>query len=241
MLFETISKLPIQGVFKIDIQKQGENPKRTAKLTVQFGSFMMNPPRNNIRYKTETLKDLKSYAIYVVEKNPSNKGERLEWMLLTNIPVETYEQAIEKIKWYCLRWKIEEFHKVLKSGFCVEKCRLGTASRLICYLTIMSILSWRILYMMLLSRTNPHLPCTVILTENEWKPLFFKMSRNQPCSNSPPTIKDVVNWIAQLGGFLNRNKDQEPGMIVIWRGWKRFFDIIDGYSLTTIFDTKNCG
>ena len=117
MLFETISKLPIQGVFKIDIQKQGENPKRTAKLTVQFGSFMMNPPRNNIRYKTEALKDLKSYAIYVVEKNPSNKGERLEWMLLTNIPVETYEQAIEKIKWYCLRWKIEEFHKVFGECF----------------------------------------------------------------------------------------------------------------------------
>lgn len=64
-------------------------------------------------------------------------------------------------------WYIEVFHKILKSGLHVEECRLGTAQRLMRYLTIMSIIAWRIFFMTLLSRTNPDLPCTVLLAEEE--------------------------------------------------------------------------
>ncbi len=107
---------------------------------------MMNPSKNNIRHRTEKLPDLPFYAVYVAEKDPFSGADPLEWMLLTNLPVNTFDEAVEKVSWYCLRWKIEIFHKILKSGLKVEECRLGTAERLVRYLTVMSIIAWRILF-----------------------------------------------------------------------------------------------
>ena len=84
------------------------------------------------------------YAVYVQEKDPPQGADPLEWMLLTNLKVENFDDALEKIAWYKLRWRIEMFFKVLKSGFSVEDCRLSDGKRLIKYLTIMSILAWRL-------------------------------------------------------------------------------------------------
>jgi hypothetical protein len=79
------------------------------------------------------------FAIHVLEKNPPEGESPIEWMLLTNQSVSTLEEACERVHWYSLRWRIEMYFKVLKSGFRVEACRLGTADRLTRYLTVMSI------------------------------------------------------------------------------------------------------
>jgi hypothetical protein len=83
------------------------------------------------------LPDIHLYAVNVVEKNPPDGEDALEWMLLTDLQITSFEEAKEKVEWYCLRWRIEVFHKILKSGLRVEKCRLQSADRLIRYLTIM--------------------------------------------------------------------------------------------------------
>ncbi len=49
---------------------------------------------------------------------------------MTNLPVQTLEDALEKIRWYALRWKIEMFHKILKTGCRAEQAKLRTAERL---------------------------------------------------------------------------------------------------------------
>lgn len=113
-------------------------------------------------------------------------------MLLTNLPVSTFEEAVEKVSWYCLRWKIEILHKISKSGLKVEECRLGTAERLMRYLTVMSIIAWRIFFITSIARTNPTLPCTALLAEEEWKVLYVKIHR-KPCPNIAPTIKEAVS------------------------------------------------
>ncbi len=129
-----------------------------------------------------------------------------------------------------LRWKIEILHKILKSGLKVEECRLGTAERLMRYLTVMSIIAWRIFFITTIARTDPTLPCTTLLAEEEWKVLYVKIHR-KPCSNATPTIKEAVSWIAQLGGHLARKNDLEPGPITIWKGWRRLFDLAEGWRL----------
>ena len=103
-----------------------------------------------------------------------------------------------------LRWRIEIFQKNLKSGFKVEEYRLGTADRLIRFLTIMSVIAWRIIFITLVARESPNLPCTFLLANEE--------------------------WIAQLGGFLARKNDGEPGPITLWRGWKRLIDLAEGWN-----------
>jgi hypothetical protein len=49
---------------------------------------------------------------------------------------------------------------------------------------------------------------------------------------TPPTVCQAVRWIAQLGGFLGRKGDGEPGITTIWRGWSRLADMADLYLIT---------
>ncbi len=230
-LWPLMKKQPVAGIFNVEVPSKEGNPSRIATLEVRYGSFELSPPRNKIKHKISTLPNLPMHAIYVLEKKPPLDQEALEWMLLTNLPVSNYDEAFEKVRWYCLRWRIEMFHKVLKSGFTVESCRLGNADRLIRYLTVMSIIGWRIFMITLLSRTDPDLPCSLFLSETEWKPLYLKITKNKICPKKIPQIRNAVRWIAQLGGFLARKGDGEPGTITLWRGWKRLADLTEGWNL----------
>ncbi len=125
--------------------------QRTTVLEVKFSNFVMNASKNNARRKTQKLPNLNLNAVYVIEKYPPFGEEPMNWILLTNININNFEEAVEKIQWYCLRWRIEVFHKILKSGLKVEECRLQTADRLIRFLTIISIIAWRIFFITLVA------------------------------------------------------------------------------------------
>lgn len=204
---------------------------RSATLVVRFAPFSLNPPRNNPKHKTEQLPDIDMNAVYVLEPDPPAGEDPVEWMLLTSLPVNSFEQAYEKVLWYCLRWRIEMYFKVLKSGFRVEACRLGHAERLARYLMVMSIVAWRLFMITLIARTDPDTPCTNFLAHDEWQVLFRKTHNNQSPPTKPPPAADVVIWIAKLGGFLARKGDGPPGTTTLWRGWKRLADLTEGWNL----------
>jgi len=236
-LWEFMEAKPTVGTIKIKITKKPrtrhsiKRKARIAKLSIKYGTFLFNPPRNNIKLRKGKLPDLKMNAIYVLEENPPKGEKALEWMLLTNLPVANLEQAYEKVKWYCLRWRIEMFFKVLKSGFNVENCRLGYANRLIKYLTVMTIIACRLFMMTLIARTDPNMSCKGFLTDMEWKVLYLKTHKSKRPPDTPPKMEDVVRWVARLGGFLARKQDGDPGTIVLWRGWKRLKDLTQGWNL----------
>jgi hypothetical protein len=230
-LWSYMQGLSSQGDIAVEIPAGAHKPARVAQLALRFGSITLNPPRNHLRHKTEVLPDLDLSAVYLVESDPPATEEPLEWMLLTNLAVTNVEQALEKVRWYCLRWRIEVFHKILKSGLKVEACRLQTADRLMRYLTLMSVIAWRIFWITLISRAHPDLPCSSLLADEEWKVLYAKMHPTKPLPIQPPPLKATLRWIAQLGGFLARKHDREPGPIALWRGWKRLCDLAEGWEL----------
>ena len=212
---------------------------RTALMEIKIADFKMNPPRNHPKHGKEALEDLHLYAVHALEKNPPEGEEPVEWMLITNQPVENLDAAIEQVRWYSLRWRIEMFFKVLKSGFRVEACRLGTADRLIRYLMLMSIVAWRLFMITLIARTNPSEPCSQFLSKVEWTVLTIKSSRATAAPTLAPTIADAVILIAKLGGYLARKCDGPPGTLALWRGWKRLTDLTEGWSMANQCDT--CG
>jgi hypothetical protein len=220
-------KKPI-GNIEIKVPKQKNRGARIAKCEIKTSQFELNPPRNYIDKNRKKLPILNMYAIYVSEINTTNETEYIDWMLLTNIPITTIEEALEKISWYCLRWRIEVFHKILKSGLKVEDCRLSTSERLIRYLSVMSIVAWRIFWLTIISRIAPNITCSLFLNEMEWKILFLKYNKNKMLPEKSPSMKQCIIWIAQLGGFLSRKNDGEPGITHVWRGLKKFSNILEG-------------
>ena len=131
------------------------------------------------------------------------------------------------------------YHKVLKSGFHIEQCRLGDAQRLIRYVTVISIIAWRLFRLTLIARTHPEAPCTTLLTENEWQVLYCKIKRTTSLPPTTPSLREAVIGIARLGGFLARKTDGQPGTISLWRGWERLTDLSQGWRLAAGVET--CG
>ena len=236
-LWDHMCQQPEAGSYEIEIPKRKKTKHgkareaRTATVIVKFGPFQLNPPRNNVKHGRENLSNIDMYAVYVFEPNPPDGEDPVAWMLLTNLPVTSFAEACEKIFWYSLRWRIEMYFKVLKSGFKVEECRLGHADRLTRYLAVMSIVAWRIFMITLIARTHPATPCTKFLSDHEWRILFMKVNDKKKLPKKIPAMREVVIWIAQLGGFLARKGDGHPGTITLWRGWKRLADLAEGWNL----------
>jgi hypothetical protein len=196
-------------------------PARTAHLTLRFAPVTLRPPRHR---STEHLPAVPITAVWVVEAAPPAGTRAIEWLLLTTCTVTTVEQAFTMVSYYICRWGIEVWHKILKSGCQIEARQLETAERLKRCLTLYSVIAWRVLYASLLSRAAPNLPCTALLDPDEWQALYCIIHRTASPPTTPPSLHQAVRWIAQLGGFLARSSDGEPGPITLWRGFQHLAD-----------------
>lgn len=140
----------------------------------------------------------------------------IEWRLLTNRIVTTQEQAVELIDWYRARWEIEIYFHVLKNGCEVEALQLSSIERLERALALFMVVAWRITYLMRKGRTCPDLAASLFFDPDEIRGAHLLTKRKMPAT--PPTLNEVVRMIAQVGGFLGRKSDGEPGAKTIWRG-----------------------
>jgi hypothetical protein len=144
--------------------------------------------------------------------------------------VRSREEAIEKLQWYALRWKIELFHKILKSGCRVEESRLRTAPRLVNLIATCCVVAWRIFWLTMINRSQPTAAPTLALTQLELH-LLDQLAPDRKPPAQPHTLSHYIIKIARLGGYLARAPDPAPGNIVMWRGLARLTDIAIGYSL----------
>lgn len=218
-LWKHLQAQPIAGYDQITVPSRDGKPERTAMLAIQFSPVTLGPTQRSKHSLFYPLRPVKLCAVYVTVVNPLDPDNAIEWMLLTNIPVDCVEAALEKLRWYRCRWQIEVFHKILQHGCTVEKCRLQSHDRLHRYITLMSVVAWRLFWMTHLQRTDPSACASKILSETEIRTLIVLEKHSLPDSLPFLSITQAVIAIAKLGGFLARKGDREPGPTVIWRGW----------------------
>ena len=106
-------------------------------------------------------------AIHADEREPPAGREPIRWRLLTDLPVDDLRGATEKLDWYAQRFKIETFHKILKSGCRAEQAKLRTAERLTNLLAVLCVVGWRVFWLTMTNRTTPDAPVEVALTKAE--------------------------------------------------------------------------
>jgi hypothetical protein len=168
------------------------------------------------------------------EKEPPQGGEALHWLLWTTEPAETLEEALAIVALYRLRWRIADYHLVLKDGCRAEELQFETAERAAKVIYLYAAVAVRILSLRELSRREPEAPCTRTLSGEEWRTLWTYIHQKPPSPQTPPpTIRQAVLWIGRLGGHLGRKSDGMPGVKTLWRGWRDLENLVTIYCATT--------
>ena len=168
-LWAGVEAASIAGYLNVQVPAKNNEPEREATVSVRFCSLTLKPPWRPKSEDKLPLPPITLDVVLVQEVAPPADVTPLEWLLLTNVPVNSFDDAVERVKWYRCRWHIEVYFKVLKSGCKVEDCRLGTADRLIRFLALKSIIAWRLYWLTHINRHCPDAPCITVLAEHEWR------------------------------------------------------------------------
>lgn len=235
LLWAVVEKQPVAGHLKVQVSKRAEHPAREATVAVRYTSLTLRPPPH---LRTQ-LKPLSLYCVFVEEFEPPVDVEPLAWLLLTTVPIASLHDAVERIHWYCQRWQIEIWHKILKSGCRIEQAQLASEKRLMPLIALFSIIAWRLFWITFLARTDPDAPASAILAKHELHALYTFIHKQPIPDSLVPTVRQTLRWVAQLGGFLARKRDGEPGVTVVWRGWQRLTDISQAY--LAFYPQNTCG
>jgi len=221
-LWSMMAQQPVAGIQELSVPRRTSRPARIARMQVRFAPVSLKPPGGKAR-----LPQLPIWAVHAKEAEPPEKGQPLEWMLLTTAEVATVEQALETLRWYTLRWGIEVYHRTLKSGCKIEERQLGHADRIEACLAIDMVVAWRIYHLTQLGREVPDVPCSVFFEEAQWKALSVYINRNPIPPQQPPSLREATRMVASLGGFLGRKGDGQPGTKSLWIGLQRLDDLTE--------------
>lgn len=224
----------IKGMHRVEV-RDGKGRTGTALVELRYRRIRVLPPIG----KQKRYPELTLTVIHATERGQPANRPAIEWKLITDLPVATRAAAVEKLHWYAQRWKIEVFHKILKSGCRAEDARLRTAERLVRLIAVFCILSWRVFWMTMMRRVAADAIPKLILTQTE----IGLLDRLVPDKTTPlvtaGTLAAYLTKVAQLGGYLARTKDPPPGNAVMWRGLSRLTDINLGYMLART--SAGCG
>jgi len=223
---DEMAQVRVQGLHRVEFRdERGQHCEAT--LEIRYRRISVLPPIG----KQKLYAPLELTVLHVQEREAPAGRAPLQWKLITNLPVRSKAEAIEKIDWYAMRWKIETFHKILKSGCRAEDSRLRTADRLANLIAIYCILSWRIFWMTMLNRTAPEAHPSEAFTDVEIAVLDRLSPKTAVPDFMPRTLLHYTTQLAKLGGYLARKGDPPPGNTVMWRGLTRLTDIVLGMQL----------
>lgn len=204
--------------------RQQAREERLAKLSVRHVPVVL-------RMKAKPAQRVPVWAIWVKEEETAETDDAIEWLLLTTDPIENDVQAWKHVGWYLHRWLIEEFFKALKAGCRAEKHQFETRETYENALSFMLLAAVRILGLRNVAREQPELPARAAFDEIELTVLKAHAQRERHTLAPEPTMRAILRWIAQIGGFMARASDGEPGWLTIWRGYVTLCAMVDGYLL----------
>ena len=203
---------------------QAGRQQRQATLTLHYESIEFTSPT----YHPDKA-PVRLSVVHGIEKAPPDGVEPVEWFLLTSRDIGCVADAQQCLHDYALRWRIEDWHRVLKSGCQIEKLAHQQVERLERAIAINMVIAWHIMVMTLLGREVPELPADVLFSDLETEVLKAYADANRL---KPPTnLGETVLLVARLGGYLGRKHDPPPGHQLTWHGYRTLTSMCEGYAL----------
>jgi len=217
-LFERSREQVALGHFELNLRQRDKQPARTAQLSLSATRLRLRHP--------DTGQALECAVLRVWEAQPPSGCEALEWILLTDASISTFEQALNVAFQYAARWLIEEYHKCLKTGLRADELQLHTAERLFAAIAIMAVVALRLLALKEAARSDPLAEASHSGLSSLELQVLAHVSNRQLLS-----VADVVLALGRLGGHMNRKSDGLPGWQTLWKGRKQLDLLVQGFLL----------
>jgi hypothetical protein len=232
-LGERLAQVPVLGHTTVSLKRRPGRRARVATLHVRARTVTFHRTRRRGRNPAPVTVT----AVYAREARPLAGEPALEWMLLTNLPVESFAAAQRLIGWDQARWEIELYFRILKQGCRIEDLRLETAKRLERCIAVYLIVAWRLHYLTQIARAQATAPCSQAFSPAEWQTIYVLQKKQAP-PKQPPSMRATVRMLARLGGFLARKGDGEPGPETLWRGFKVLRQSMRALEITAALDKR---
>jgi hypothetical protein len=217
--------------YTVQIPQRGGRKARTANVLLRTATLDFRVPAGS-SVRDESLR---INAVLAEEVDAPASSEPLHWVLLTTEVIGDAQAALQEVRYYELRWRIEDYHKVWKSGIGVERQRFQSMGNLERMLVITAFLAVRLLQLReLLDKPadTAGTTCGTVLTEDEWKVLWVATERNKPLPKTAPPAHWAFYALAKLGGFTDTKRTGRVGWDTIWHGWFRLQERLQGYRLS---------
>lgn len=232
-IFDAVRQTPVLFTKEVNVRGREQKVKcntsgraqprenRTAEVEVRATTVTLRPPSRPDR----TLPEVTVNIVWVRELHPPEGDVPVEWILVTTLPIDTVEEVQTILQYYTVRFLIEVFFRVLKSGCRVEERLFEHVDRLLPCVAIYLIVAWRTLLLCRLSRDSPDVDCEVVLEPSEWKSVWVAV-RRKPLPMKTPRLSEVIPLVAQLGGYVyHRTRKDPPGPQTVWLGMQRMKDL----------------
>jgi len=236
-LFDRLRESDVRGTVQLTVKRQSARAKRSkrqarpgrkareATLDLHYEQIEFAPPSY---HKGKT--NLRLWAVLARENNPPEDVNRLEWCLLTSRELTGPADAERCLRDYALRWRIEDWHRVIKSGCRVQDLAHESVERLERSIAINLVIGWRIMVMTLLGRELPELPAEVLFSEVEIE-VLTAWANSRHYAKPPDNLGEAVRLVAMIGGYVGRKHDPPPGHELMWYGYQYLALMCVGYEL----------
>jgi hypothetical protein len=204
------------GEVEFTIPSTDKRKGRKVKQQLKALSVVLKPANKDVKIQVN--------AVMAIESNPPSGEDPLTWAFITNLDVNIFEDAKKVIEYYLCRWEIELFFKVLKSGCKIEERQLQTTDRMKRLISVFMVLSWRVMFTMMLGRVASDMSCGDVFEEAEWKAVWRIVKTKKALPRKPPALGDFIIMVATLGGYVERKGGEPPGVKTMWKGMARMID-----------------
>ncbi len=236
-LREALEALTQAGGYTLKLRARPGIPARTAKVVASFGRVTMLIPRQPAAsLKRLTPQPIEQSVVWVRELDPPAwVKEPIDWVLYCSLEVTCLDEAMRVVSYYEKRWRIEEWHKALKTGCRAEEHQLKASHRLEALVGLLSVVAVRLLQLKAVARSEPDRPAWEVAPRR-----YVALLQALRGGSSPWGAGRFFRELAKLGGFLGRKGDGEPGWQTIWRGWEKLHLMLRGTELAPRLDLGTC-
>ena len=215
-IFPWIRKQPAKCKFKLNLRAKGARFSGEYTVEVTWTKVKLFSPGKEGSEAVEEVTYIRTWC---------SEDPELEWLLITNLPIQNEADAVKIVNIYKQRWLIEDYHKVVKTGFRIEDNQLKQASRILALFGMIGVIATKLLAIREHCRVFPTTPVEKKIP----KILIILVERYLQVKIK--TVREFWHALARMGGFIGRKSDGEPGWQTIWKGYKRLQDMLLGANL----------